>query len=686
MIQTPKSLKASLRRLYGRNWHLTNLFLIAGFLFYSSSALVAQEREGKKLNPKTTDSLSLEQRVQELDELVVTATRTQKTLSNTPLHTRLISSLQVKQNSFDNLTEALSFSVPGVRFYYDGRGRNIDLQGLGNNYNLILIDGEKMNFSPGGNVDFERLNLSNIQQIEIVKGAGSVLYGSNAIGSVINIITSKPDHFPSGWARVKLGRFQDRVYDAGFSWFKGGFHSSTSFYHHGTDGYNLNPKNEQNYTQNPFQSSLIEQRMGFQKGASKLSAKLRLYQGEEFNPPKSIKQQHYRTKNLGTTLKWEQDWAVAHRFSLVYHGDFDRRETVKEEQNDHFTNAKASIQTIRAMEVYERNGFRPLSLLTGLEYNQMDYFSTMQFGSDEQNRKLWDMNGFTQLDWQILEPLNMIVGLRYTHHSAYGDALTPKVNFLFSHKAWRLRTGYSQGFKAPNATELFSDFQMGKVSHNIGNPDLKPEHSHYVYLSAEYRQTGFDLSAEIFSNQVKNKIHSSFVLVETASGASKTELHYNNVDHVRVRGLELTADLRPLRSLSAHLAYSYSDARDVNSGLQLKGNAKHAATAVFTWKQDLFKKPGSLSLAGRWTSPRINDKESISIDPISGQEKKVIEENRMQAFSIWRLTAQYTPWRHKRLSCTASVSIDNLYNFTDPVQYASFDPGRRCMVALSFRF
>ncbi len=654
------------------------VLLVLGML--ASNAVVAQNSAYSQWTNDTTDIYS----DYGLDEIVVTGTRTEKTLANTPVLTRVVSGVQIRQNDFENIVDALEFTVPGLSFRADGRGNNISVQGLENKYILILVDGERLSYTPGGNIDFDRLNLSNIKQIEVVKGASSVLYGSNAIGMIINIITQTPTQPLEGWVKVRYGRFNDLITDAGVGLAKNGFSSLTSFYRSSNNGYNLNPSNQQTYTRNPMSSMKIEEKLGWERGTTKLSASGTFFFTEEFNPPQSILNNHYKSRNQTFGVSAEQKLGDAHQLKLTYYGDFYTRKTVMKQEDSVFKNATSNVETLRLTDIFTPSD--ELQFIGGGEYNRTSDFSIMQFGDTNQKRSVNDINGFLQADWQALPKLNITGGARYTHHSAFGNAFTPKLNIMYSPGQWRFRSGYSKGFKAPSATELYSDFMMGSVSHNIGNPDLKAEKSDYLYVSTEYKHYLFNASAEIYQNKIKNKIEGAFVQVIEPDGSSHTELRYSNVDDVRIRGLQVNGDYYPMRELSIHGGYTFTEAMDMHTNRQLNGYSRHALTWTATYKNKIWRRDASVSLTGRWTSERINDLEKKSVNTETGEEEVVITKNPLDAFALWRATAQYTPWTRNYMQLILSVSVQNIFDYTDPERYTTFDPGRRVFCSATFRF
>lgn len=131
-----------------------------------------------------------------LNEVIITGTRTPKTLLNTPVLTRVISHEEIANTDATTLQDILQEVVLGVEFSYSmNQQRHMNFSGFGGQSMLILVDGERLAGETMDDVDFDRLTLSNVDHIEIVKGAASALYGSNANGGVINIITSQHSTF-----------------------------------------------------------------------------------------------------------------------------------------------------------------------------------------------------------------------------------------------------------------------------------------------------------------------------------------------------------------------------------------------------------------------------------------------------------------------------------------------------------
>ena len=619
-----------------------------------------------------------------LDEVTVTGTRTEKTVAETPVMTRIVPSEVLQRNDFESMIDVLEYNIPGLRFNTDPRGNNIQVQGLENSYILILVDGERLSTTPGGPIDFDRLTTANIKKIEVLKGAASALYGSSAMGMVINIITDIPKRPLEGWAKVRYGKYNDLQLDAGVGMKYKGFYAQTLFNRTSSDGYDLTPETPESFTENPSHHMTIEEKLGWNNQYSRITVKGSLYWGEVENPWESTAPTHYRS--LTKTLQVNAEHAFNDRYKLygTYAGDFYTRKTVYDFLYlPDSTNAWSHAQTVRLVDEFKP--WDNLVIVKGFEWNGTKNYNKMQYGKEKTIRDMDDANLFAQADWMITDRLEVIGGFRYTHNSEFGSAFTPKINLMYSPGNFKIRAGYSRGFKTPGLTELYSDFNMGSVSHNIGNPDLKAEHSDYFSVSGEYTWQGrLMLTAELYQNTVDNKINSYNVDIEDPKpGELGTELRYENVKGVRIRGAEATATYYPVSALLLRTSYAFCDALNKETGLQLSGNSKHAMNWSASLHGKLLKHEGAVTLSGRWDSKRISKSRRTETDD-SGQEVEVITTRTKPGYTMWKLTAQYTPWTWKYMRLSVTGGVDNLFDFVDTS--IIYDPGRRFFGSLILRF
>lgn len=143
---------------------------------------------------QNVDSLKTDDMALDLDAVVVTGTLTPKPLKSVPVITRLITSADIRRSDATNIGDLLQSELPGIEFSYSmNQQTSLNMQGFGGNSVLFLVDGERLAGETLDNIDYARLNLDNVARVEIVKGAASSLYGSNAVGGVVNLISKIPD-------------------------------------------------------------------------------------------------------------------------------------------------------------------------------------------------------------------------------------------------------------------------------------------------------------------------------------------------------------------------------------------------------------------------------------------------------------------------------------------------------------
>lgn len=175
-----------------------------------------------------------------LDDVVVTGTRTPKLLKDVPILTRLITEEEIRKTDATDIQDLLQQVMPGVEFTYAMNQQvNMNLSGFAGQNVLILLNGERLAGETMENTDFARLNMQNVQRIEIIKGAASALYGSNAAGGVINIITKEVDKPWTLNLNARLADHKEQRYGGSLGLRKGGFSNMIDVTHTKIDTYNL---------------------------------------------------------------------------------------------------------------------------------------------------------------------------------------------------------------------------------------------------------------------------------------------------------------------------------------------------------------------------------------------------------------------------------------------------------------
>src|SRR5674476_183147 len=404
----------------------------------------------------------------DLNEVVVTGTKSEKTLKNVPVLTQVISARKMLELGITNVADALQTMVPGINVSHNGTLVTVTLQGLDAKYVLFLVDGERIAGEVDGDIDYSMLNLQNIDHIEIIKGASSSLYGSNAIGGVINIITKKiVDPFDAKFYS-RYSKYNELYSGGTIGLKKGIIGSRTSINYSRTDGYDVTPDSPHDWTQNPYTSYQIYQKFEITP-SSKLSITpyITYYQFERGNV--SARPVHDLYTDLSGGLKG-QYFLGKSSIDFSYYRDRYNTYTVLEQLNNRRDTASFDfIQTFRTQGNFHLSDKN--NLTAGLEYNTERLFSTrVEGGLKNASEAVF----YLQEDIRIGEKLDFIAGLRGSNHSNYGFNAAPKISAMYKQGFLNFRASAGTGFRSPALKELYFSFDHFGEFLVEGNPQLKP--------------------------------------------------------------------------------------------------------------------------------------------------------------------------------------------------------------------
>lgn len=621
-----------------------------------------------------TDSLSI-------SEVVITGTRTPKTLLNTPVLTRLISHAEIEKADATTLQDILQEVVPGVEFSYSmNQQRHMNFSGFGGQSMLILVDGERLAGETMDDIDFDRLTLSNVDHIEIVKGPVSALYGSNANGGVINIITKKDNKPFALNLNGRIGKHSDQRY--GFTWQQGGqrWGNTFDFSRISRDNYNVssaaNPVTrvintiygdktynfKEQITYKPIDNITLGGHAGYFFRETVRSA----------DTP-----ERYRDYNGGLRA----DWRISEGKHLTMSYSYDQYD-------------KSDYQRISRLDIRDysdvQNAFRLLynhrfadgNILTvGADYMHEYLLNTHLEG---RTRHQDSFDAFAQDDWTINPIWEVVTALRYDYFSdGNTQRLTPKVSIRHTPmKGLNVRFGYGMGFRAPSLKEKYYNFDAAGIWTILGNPDLKPEFSHNFNLSLEYRHSNYELLLSGYHNHVKNKIASGVPYFASANDSRPT-LPYVNLDTYSVNGMEASAKARWKNGFSARISYSYTDeqlpkdkeGRTANN--QYIPARKHALNAHTDWEHRFTSWYGlNIAIDGRVQSG-VDNVEYADYYDISRGTVSV----HYPAYTMWKILLSNRLGKAFKLTLT----VDNILNYKPKYYYlnAPLTDGANFMVGLS---
>lgn len=531
-----------------------------------------------------------------LTTVVVTAAGYEQEVKDAPASITVIPREKLEQGAYTNLHDALR-DVPGVILTpSDNNSNDISLRGMGANYTLILVDGKRMstretqtNGSTGTDQSWIP-PLEAIERIEVVRGPMSSLYGSDAMGGVVNIITRKVAKAWHGSLRTDA-TIQER---------------STSGNAYQSNFYLSGPIKEDvlgislygNYSQRD--EDRIYQ--GYNDNDSRsLNARIALTPNKDHDIIAELgaAKQHF-VSTPGKTLlatdalsdrKFERD-----NYSLQHKGRWGWASSDTYVQHEKTRNI-ARDMTIKNT-VFNSSWVAPLGdahiLTTGVFYNQQDLKDTTTNtlpGSDRTTADRTQYAWFAEDEWRLRDDLALTGGLRFDHDSKGGSQWSPRLYGVWNlNPRWTVKGGVSTGFRAPSLRQTLGDWGQASRGGNIyGNPDLKPEKSLSKEIGVLYNDgAGMSAGLTVFDNDFKDKI-TRIACPEcgpaNASGNSPTT--NVNIDKAITRGIEASFKAPVAKNLELSTSYTFTKSEQKSgefAGKPLSQLPRHMLNVAADWK------------------------------------------------------------------------------------------------------
>jgi len=622
------------------------------------------------------DSLDfvLERSVIDLNAIVVTATRSGRPLKNVPIHTQVVYGAELQKTDAISLADALISNFPGIdskNLSASKGGSTLQMNGFGNKYILILVDGERLN--PGDtkdNVDLSRINTESIERIEIVRGASSALYGSDAIGGVINIITKKSTKTCEGSLGSRFSDYGEQRHFLDLGLKTGGLASRTSFIYNKLDGWDLDTlagktvEATKNYT--------IGQRLGY-KFSDRLNfiGDFSYYQRTDYN---SID-----TTSLLPDRKYEDyNYRLTANYKLS-----DRHQLEGVWYTDHYLSYSLDIPTVGVdTKQYDKTFITArlqdnikLSannlLVAGIEYNKDELFSTHGLNND---KKAQSLIVYAENVWDIAPNLTAVAGGRMTFHSEYNTNATWQLAMNYRPGEFNLRGSYGRGFRAPTFKELYMDFNIpGAPIKIIGNESLKPENSNYLSLSTEYSHANFSASVIGQYNDLNNWITEVYSPLNTKKPPFIYQ--YQNISKTKMLNVEVIFNYKPVPPVKLSGGYTWSKqltttSIDIINPFEPR---QHSAVLTGEYSAQSGKYRPTITLQGKYYGDA-----NITWTDDKHKNSKV----KLSEYFNWKLTTLHriTKW------ISATAGVDNLFDYTDPRYFTSMSPGRRFFAGVKFNW
>jgi vitamin B12 transporter len=498
--------------------------------------------------------------------LVITANRYPTALEQVGSSISVIDEEEIEKRKTTTVLETLR-SVPGLEVVQNGgpgRAASVFIRGADSDHTLVLIDGIRANDNTSGQFNFANLKAENIERIEVIRGAQSVLYGSEAIGGVINIITKTADKGVAATGSAEGGSYGTQQYRSSFSWGSDTFHTSTTASYFQTDGISSAASNRGNPEHDSYDNFSISNRSGVKFlndgkadltiGYSNSTTEL---DGFEFgagavDDPNAEQSDDNIFASLLVSKSLTESITPSIELGFT---DIDTKGTDPDTEFNNFViDGQTQSVTSKVDILLPWDGV--LSIGHSYENRQGE-----NKGVFDENR---DVNSiFVHNQFSMDDKLFLTGGVRYDHDSDFGEEVTFRATaaYILRGSGSRLHASYGTGFKAPSFNELFFP--------NFGNPDLEAETSRSYDIGIEQTliedKATFDVT--FFHNEIDNLI--TF---------DSTTFLAANIQESKALGIESTLDLELLSWLDGQVSYTYTDSENKTTGGVLPRRPRHRGT------------------------------------------------------------------------------------------------------------
>ena len=464
-------------------------------------------------------------------EVTVTATRTSIPVDKVGFSTHVVGRQEIEAQGARTIAQVLE-TVPGfsvARTGSFGGQTSVFVRGGESNFNLVLVDGVQIN-QPGGSMDFADLSTANVERIEIVRGPGSVLYGSEAVTSIIHIITTQGQGRPGGEVQVEGGSFNSYLSTGSVSGGTERVGYSLSGLYSDTSGFL--PLNSD------YHNSEVSARFDFQPWSSTdLTATIRHRSSEQHFATDSsgavVDPNDFRTSDDTLyTVRFSQIVSPKYTSSIQY--GFHRRDssdfTVFDGVTDFFD--FEFLREDRRTYLDWQNDFVVVGghvLTSGLSYSREESIT----GSAHRR----SLGVYFQDQMSLSSRLSLTTGLRFDDNDRFRDFVSANLSASFRLSSYaRLRGSVGNGFRSPTFDEILGFPSFGIV----GNPDLKPEQNVGMDGGIDLRLGSAGMSATFFFNRFTDLIEFTFAV---PPGSPNTL----NIQEARSQGLEIEGfrEVRP---------------------------------------------------------------------------------------------------------------------------------------------
>jgi len=619
------------------------------------------------------------------DVVEVTSSRKETRLSDSPTLTYVISEKDLESTAAIDFYQSLQMIIPNIMFTPDYHGTNLKIQGLDSEYILILVDGDRIAGNTVGNIDFSKFNVDQIKKIEVLKGNASTLYGSNAIGGVINIIT-KPIQNQKNKFRInsKYGTYNTFNNSLSLNTSFNKIASRTDFLIKSSDGYKFESVETDTLRKRKFKDYNISQTFKYKKNDLSIELSGNYYKHDWYrfllNQPYEQPERNHRKQYESFSIKLKEK----NHLSTI-NGYYNFSYTFDEYKKYHVIDADYTTNNDDTLYDWTNHSVEQISFLLYLFKNQLN----LTLGLDIINEKgesfdivieneiileseLGDLYSktfntyalFAQSQYTFSENLNIFFGTRYTAHNQFDNRFTSQLTTKYSLEDNHFRLNIGQGYRVPNIYELYYDWNHYEGFEIKGNPLLESENSLNVNLSYQRLSKNWNFMIILQRNMIDNMI--------AEKRYDNGDFYYENYDKTSVNSFESNFGLE-LNNINYELSYNFTRVIDEIEYNRLPDISEHIVnfnmSKIFKYNIILL---GNINYYG----------EKTIVTPTSGSE--IVIPNYYQA-NISMIKNGLLDISYLK-DMNLKLAINNLFDYTNFDDATFQSPGRTYFMEVSFKY
>ena len=634
--------------------------------------------ENKKINLKNYNGDVLEivlfETSLQLNNVVVSSLRKDMFIKDIPILTHVITSNDIKNTAYSNVKDILEMTLPNVQNVMSSHAgisnNQVKIQGLDNRYLLFMVDGTRVTGEFAGNLDFNMLTLSDVDRIEVVEGGMSSLYGSGAIGGIVNVITKR--HTTPYWLNLSYLSEDPMIFSTSLNF---GFNFKNLYYNfdfsgQNSDGYDLTPISNSNYT-GPILKTLEEYQTESYKHSIKLHDENSSFEFKIKNYSNEIYQYRnylgmFNGFNIYQTLNNGTPWFSDESFGLIFNqnlGDNSFKLSINSEEYRRTThyfnygledcsnfdcNSDNVVSNELTNTINKKNNLlfqfnlkqKNNDIIFGFESNDNnlssyniynpsigdynndgqcntfpdDCLSESIFGALDDTKAFKEQALYIGNQTSFSEDDILFTSLRKIFSNNYDDKIIYSIALLTKNVTSdkiNVRLNYSSGYKTPTIKELYYNF-IGHDPPVIGNPNLLPTSNNSFSISFDKRDFNYNASLEFFYNDVKDLIASTWALDENGDDI----LLYDNISSIKFQGVNLHYEKIFQNKSNFKVVYNHTNPKS-NSKSSQELISKNSIRMNLLTKTELKKLDISLSVKFSGEKFVYLDDEKIALEDYS---------------------------------------------------------------------